>query len=419
MEGTSSHQAPDLIKPSTKTTESEDAVMSDSEVTNFRGALHDDESPALGADGQVVRKSLKRHLSTYFSNHSLPAISPSIYSTTRKGSYGMNAKSPRSEAASPVHGAMPTAGVASPTSPNSMRPSAASWTIKTFKPGGSIGRLGSLPDGGRDSLDKRAVDVNAFLHSDTQENLLPVMTMSLRGGQGSSPEPELPNIETSSANADKNAETEDVKTENHELQPPIASTSNASTDKKRNLDTPLPPPPGTSTSPGSISELSDPLPQNAILPLFSVTDLRSRVAASDAALDDEWAVAKKRQKELITMLSIWSEVAQQREKERVEKRLETRIQKCAMEEETLRGKKRHRMLFLQESLRVQILTIWFVGDQVVDAFKNVLGMLDNDGEDADEEDEEMGDWEDGGLSEVDSGQKRAKAQKLEGDGMEL
>ena len=45
-------------------------------------------------------------------------------------------------------------------------------------------------------------------------------------------------------------------------------------------------------------------------------------------------------------------------------------------------------------------------------------MLDNDGEDADEEDEAMGDWKDSGIGEEGS-EQQANAQALEGNGMEL
>ena len=282
------------------TPESEDVISGD-EVANFRGALHDDESPALDQDGQIIRSAKKAH-SAYFPN--FRRGSPAAYEYASKHTY------PRSPGVSPGAGSSPYR-VRSPNG-NYFPPSSSSPAISTYA-------------------------VPTVSHSEVSTNA----TSRLRGGKGDINESEAEshdeNAEPSKngdekgqamkASIDGKDKTTVEASGSDQNDAPASSALRKGKRKARKLE---------------VSSSDTDSSSHATLPPFDLADFKTCRDATYAVLDAELVKEQKRGEELIEMLRVWSEVARTREGERAETRVNTRIAKMQQEETALRAKEAHR-----------------------------------------------------------------------------
>ena len=329
-------------------------VISDDEVANFRGALHDDESPALTSDGQIIRRT-KKFRSAYFPD--VGRGSPAGYDfATRQGHFG-----------SPGLGHS-KAGLAHQSAPDaySIRPSSSSPLICSH----------TVPT------------------ISTPENLGEAIARMRGGSLDSENEPHEERMKEENMNNNRD-EAGEVDRDTDEASLPSATLSKG----KR----------------GTVNIRSSPdtdTDSRATLPPFDLEDFKARRDAANNTLDAELVKEQKRGEKLMEMLRVWNEVARLREGERAEARANIRIAKMQQEEEALRGTEAHRKsgllcFWLFQILRLCILNNLTTGDQIIGALKNVLGMLDdggvntnvegedvNMGDEADDEDEEGDDHDD-------------------------
>ena len=286
------------------TPKSEDVISGD-EVANFRGALHDDESPALDQDGQIIRSAKKAH-SAYFPN--FRRGSPAAYEYASKHTY------PRSPGVSPGAGSSPYR-VRSPNG-NYFPPSSSSPAISTYA-------------------------VPTVSHSDVPTNA----PGRLRGGKGGVVESEAESHDENAkpskngdgkgqarlANVDGKDKTIAEASESDQNPAPASTTLRKGKRKARKLE---------------VSSSDTDSSSHATLPPFDLADFKTRCDATYAVLDAELAKEQKRGEELMEMLRVWSEVARTREGERAEARVNTRIAKMQQEETALRTKEAHREFFI-------------------------------------------------------------------------
>ena len=289
-------------------------MISDEEVANFRGALHDDESPALNEEGQVVRGS-KKSRSAYF-----PSMS-------RESSYRHS--SPANKGLSPYG-----------------NPSKASTSACNLS-GTSLGS-GDRPSAspGFSGLSR----ANPFLHSNIFST-----EISLRGGgnggsndsadtEATDPPKQQPSHKRKSSKGRvKSVKLETGNAEDQHLRDSSASdvntikpTATAASKNKAKRKATTPAPSGSAGGPA--------FKRLAPLKEFEA-DLRARESAQHTKWLEDWEASEREKKKLLELLRIWTLVAETRETERANARLETRLEKVRMEEEKVRAKEAHRKLF--------------------------------------------------------------------------
>ena len=299
-----SFDASDTDKHASPTSED---VISGDEVANFRGALHDDESPALDQDGKIIRSAKKAH-SAYFPT--FRRGSPAAYEYASKHTY----PPPRSPGASPEAGSSPyrvrsTNGNYFP--PSSSSPAISTYVVPTVsRSGGSTPLPSRLRGGHGDAVDSEvdSHDVNTKTSKNDDGKDYPV--------KSSTSTEDKPTAEASGSDQNPIPVSTTIRKGKRKARKPEVSSSDTDTSS------------------------------HATLPPFDLADFKARRDATYAVLDAELVKEQKRGEELMEMLRVWNDVTRVHEGERAEVRVNTRIAKMQQEETALRAKEAHRRLLI-------------------------------------------------------------------------
>ncbi|KAI4155786.1 MAG: hypothetical protein LQ340_000761 [Diploschistes diacapsis] len=321
-----------------------EGFKSEEDVAHFRAALHDDESPALTEDGKIIRNA-KKARSGYF-NLKPKRNDSSKHNLAGKHSFSMHS----SVSITPSTDAGNTNAAAAYLSRATSSPGFTGLAAGNPFADAGLTSLGTFLRGGKGD-DNDSDDIQ----SDTVSSATGAIgKVKGKGRPLSNPRSDLiPKDATSTTNTGSTG--------------PISSKK----PKKRKLKSSNKRKPQRAQIPASSAGASAAAVANAPLPSFDVADFLARRASQDAAIKAELQRCEQRHEQLLGMLACWLEVAKTREWERADARLRTRMAKLRQEEEGLRAKEEHR-------------------DQVVGAFKEVLGML-GDGDDSGSDEDEDGD----------------------------
>lgn len=319
------------------------AFMSDEEVVNFRNALHDDESPALTQDGQIIRNP-KKASSSYFSNLNIGRNSPAIQGAG-KHSFSMSA------------------GPTNQFTAGSLNLST-SYNSRAAQSSPDIFKLAS----GNPFVDHKTATAEVKLN--------------IRGGNGEGNDSESVSAQTSTSKTSQRTKKSQQTLKNKESEATVVGEDSEATEAKpetkpekdtlgetmaqvaasiakhdlQTTHTPTKPSnkgKGRATTihpPSSDADSTTDSDSQATLPPFNAQNLLARHTATQNALDEEAAQVAKKQQGLVEIMKIWMQVAQAKENQRANERINARIAELEKAEESLRKKEKHRKCLISFNL---------------------------------------------------------------------